>query len=184
MLVDSSLEKKRLEKKHALMKKRCANTRRKKRSMERRKNVIRENFISGKVGEEKILKILKKKYENIIDNNIKNKFSTMDFSDNTLKIDFECKHREQYTHNQFNNGYDLGLMYGRNKFDYSVERLKEGYRQIVFWMCRDGIWFWELTDPEKQNRQYTFGKNSNKNSGQPPKDVVYVKLDYLTKLKY
>ena len=67
-MIKDSLEKLRLEKKHALMKKRCANTRRKKRSMERRKNVIRQNFISGKIGEEKILKILQKKYENIVDN--------------------------------------------------------------------------------------------------------------------
>ena len=182
MLFIDSLEILRLEKKHALMKRKCANTRRKKRSMERRKNVIRENFISGKVGEQKILEILKKKYDNIIDNNIKNKFSTFDFTDNTMKIDFECKHREPYTHDQFNNGYSLGLMYGRNKFDYSIERLKAGYRQIVFWLCKDGIFYWELTDSIKQQHQYSFGQNSNKNSGQLLKDVVYVKLEYLTKL--
>ena len=171
-MIKDSLEILRLEKKHEQMKRRCSNTRRKKRSMERRKNVIRENYDFDLARENNLF----------IDNNIKNKFSTFDFTDNTMKIDFECKHRQSYTHDQFNHGYDLGLMYGRNKFDYSVERLKEGYRQIVFWICKDGIFYWELTDPIKQQHQYSFGENSNKNSGQSLKDVVYIKLQYLTKL--
>jgi len=186
MLVENSIKKINLEKTHKEQLRRIrANAERRmsrQNSMERRKKVIKENFISGKKGEEKILEILKKKYVNIVDNNIENKYSKMDFSDNTLKIDFECKHRERYTHDQFNKGYDLGLMYGRNKFDYSVKRLKEGYRQIVFWICKDGIFYWEITDPIKQQHQYSFGQNSNKNSGQSLKDVVYVKLEYLTKL--
>lgn len=189
MLVEKSMKKINLEKqkkhKEQLRRIRANAVRRisRQNSMERRKKVIKQNFISGKKGEEKILKILKNKYENIVDNNIENKYSTMDFSDNTLKIDFECKHREPYTHDQFNKGYDLGLMYGRNKFDYSVERLKEGYRQIVFWICKDGIFYWELKDAEKQKKEYSFGMNSNKNSGQSLKHVVYVKLDFLTKLE-
>jgi hypothetical protein len=185
MIIEKNrLEKKRLEKKHELMRRQCARARRKLKSNERRKKLTRQLLARGKEGEIKMLEILKKKYDNIVDNNIENKYSTIDFSDNKLKIDFECKNRVTKTHNQFDKtGYVGGLMYGRNKFDYSLKRLKEGYKQIVYWPCSDGIWFWELYDPEKQKHEYTFGENSNKELNQQLKDVVYVKTKYLTKLQ-
>ena len=185
MIKDShSLETKRLAKKHEQMKRDCARVRRKLKSNERRKQLKRKLLAVGKAGEIKMLEILKKKYDNVVDNNIENKYSTMDFTDNTMKIDFECKNRFIYTHDQFDkDGYVGGLMYGRNKFDYSLKRLKEGYKQIVYWPCRDGIFYWELYDEEKQKDEYTFGKNCNKDMSQQLQDVVYVKIKSLTKLQ-
>ena len=184
MLKDVKLETLRLEKKHEQMKLQLRRIGRKRKSNDRKKRLTRKLLAIGKAGEIKMLEILKKKYENVVDNNITNKYSTMDFSDNTMKVDFEIKNRHDKTHDQYNkNSYDLGLMYGRNKFDYSLERLKLGYKQIVYWPCKDGIFYWELYDPEKQNNEYTFGKNCNKELNQKPQDIVYVKIKYLTKLE-
>ena len=183
MLIDSKLEKIRLEKKHEQMKLQLHRVGRKRKSNERKKTLTRKLLAIGKEGEIKMLEILKKKYNNVVDNNIDNKYSTMDFSDNIMKVDFECKNRVKYTHDQFDkNSYDLGLMYGRNKFDYSLERLKLGYRQIIYWPCKDGIFYWELYDEEKQKQEYTFGKNCNKELNQKLQDMVYVKIKCLTKL--
>ena len=184
MLKDGKLETLRLEKKHEQMKLQLRRIGRKRKSNERKKRLTQKLLAVGKEGEKKMLEILKKKYENVVDNNIDNKYSTMDFSDNIMKVDFECKNRFKYTHNQFDkDGYVGGLMYGRNKFNYSLERLKLGYKQIVYWPCKDGIWFWQLYDEEKQNNEYTFGKNCNKELNQKPQDMVYVKIKYLTKLE-
>jgi hypothetical protein len=183
MLKDGKLEILRLEKKHEKMKLQLHRIGRKRKSNERKKRLTRKLLECGKEGEIKMLEILKKKYKNVVDNNITNKYSTFDFSDNTMKVDFECKNRVKYTHNQFDkDGYVGGLMYGRNKFNYSLERLKLGYRQIIYWPCKDGIFFWELYSPEKQKQEYTFGKNCNKELNQTPQDMVYVKIKSLTKL--
>lgn len=178
-IVDSALERK-----WEAMRQMCVRNRKKKRSRERKQNIMRDQFKRGKAGEKLILEVLKKKFSSVVDNNETNKFSPMDFSDNTAKIDFECKNRSKYTHNQFDvNGYENGLMFGRNKFDYGIKRLKEGYRQIIYWICKDGIFFWELVNPETQNKEFTFSMNSAKVIGQEAKNIVYVKTKYLTKLQ-
>jgi hypothetical protein len=184
-MLRDSIEIDRLKKKHEYMRVGCDRRGRKKRSIERRRRLTQDQFKRGAAGEKIIKEILQNKYANVVDNNDKNKFATMDFSvDGEIKIDFEVKNRGNYTHNQFDrDGYTNGLMYGRNKFDYGVERLKLGYKQIILWICKDGIFWWELTDPEKQlNIEYTFGENSAKCIGQPKKDIVYVKTKCLTKL--
>ena len=113
MLIDSKLEKIRLEKKHEQMKLQLHRVGRKRKSMERKKTLTRKLLAIGKEGETKMLEILK---------------------------------------------------------------------QIIYWPCKDGIFYWELYDEEKQKQEYTFGKNCNKELNQKLQDMVYVKIKCLTKL--
>ena len=143
----------------------------------------KEMLERGKEFELVIYNKFKLEYKNLVDNNIKNKWSTVDFTDDIAKVDIECKNRYEYSHNHFDRDCrSNGIMYGRNKFDYGIERLKLGYRHIIFWNCADGIFFWELKDPEKQKHEYSFNKNCNKQIGQEKKDIVYIKIKYLCKL--
>ena len=178
------IEKNRLEQKHKLMKKHCMRVRMKKKSNDRKKQLTLKLIAIGKMGEEKIMKLLKQKYPDIQDNNIENEYSTMDFTDDTKKMDFEIKNRCKYNHDEFDkSGYIGGLMYGKNKFDYIVKRHKLGYKHKVFWICKNGIFYWSIYDPEKQKDQYTFGNNCNKDLGQRLQEMVYVKIKYLKKLQ-
>ena len=153
--------------------------------VEKRKEIQRLLKL-GSVAETVIFEKLKKEIpknslQTIKDNNITNKYSTMDFTyymNNQPIRDVEHKHRIDIKHDQ----YADGLMYGKNKFDYGLERLKEGITHRVYWTCSDGIYYWELNDPELQKEQFEFGKNCNMNIKQSAKDVVYIKCNYLNKM--
>ena len=122
MLKDVKLEKLRLEKKHEQMKLQLRRVGRKRKSNERKKRLTQKLLAVGKAGEIKMLEILKKKYENVVDNNIDNKYSTMDFSDNIMKVDFECKNRVKYTHDQFDkNSWVINRLYtGRVRTEFFI----------------------------------------------------------------
>ena len=149
---------------------------------------IQELFREGAKAEKVIFEKLKNNIpknslQSIIDNNITDKYSTMDFTyyiDKLPVTDIEHKYRIKYKHDYFYNG----LMYGKNKFEYGVKRLKQGVTHKVYWTCSDGIYFWELYDLEVQKDEYSFGPNCNKNINQDKKDMVYVKCNYLQKCNY
>lgn len=146
----------------------------------------RKFLMDGRLAEHRIMEKLKEslnKNHTLVDNNITNKFSIMDFTSidsNTYPVtDYEHKYRIEYNHNHFYNG----LMFGKNKYNYSLSRLQNGIRQLYYWTCADGIYFWELINPIQQQNEFSFGMNSNKQLNQSPQEMVYVKCKYLTKLK-
>ena len=164
-----------------LINNRIARLARKKQS-EEKKRLFREGSVAEQVILERLKNDIPKDHNiNIIDNNITNKFSTMDFTyynDDKPVTDVEHKYRINYKHDHFYNG----LMYGKNKYEYGLKRLKEGITHRVYWTCSDGIFFWELKDPELQKDEFNFGPNCNKNINQEIKDMIYVKCKYLQKL--
>ena len=114
----------------------------------------------------------------------KSKYAVMDFTDNIAKLEIECKNREGNKHNDFDGDCDTnGLCFGRNKYYYAIERLKLGYKFIVYFNCSDGIFYWELTNSEKQKDEYTFGMGGNKKIGQRPTQLIYIKTKYLQKFQ-
>lgn len=139
--------------------------------------IKRENFKSGNLGEIKWINKLRKKYPNIFNNNTKDKFAKMDAysNDNDIEIEHEHKQRNIY-HNQYE-----GLMVNKCKIDYSIKQLQKGIRQIYYWTCKDGLFFWELTDIEKQKDEIIYNKNGNYKRGDKITKVVDIKTKYLKK---
>ena len=143
-------------------------------------------LLNGKNAEKVILDKLTKNLQpnySIIDNNLTNKYSTMDFTsyfENKPITDIEHKYRIDYKHDHFYNG----LMYGKNKFDYGVDRLKLGISHRIYWTCSDGIYYWELKDDNLQQDEYSVGPNCNKNINQKESLMVYVKCKYLKRFDY
>tara|TARA_R110002126_G_scaffold215698_1_gene361761 strand:+ start:341 stop:781 length:441 start_codon:yes stop_codon:yes gene_type:complete len=142
--------------------------------------LIRQNFLLGRAGEIKWIKILRKQYPSIIDNNEKDRYSSMDACsvDNDILIEHELKCRK-ITHNQYR-----GLMVNKCKIDKSIINLNNNIRQIYYWSCLDGLYYWELYDFEKQKNELIFYKNGNKSAGLPITDVVDIKTKYLTKYEF
>lgn len=154
-----------------------------KKNLEKKKRKV-EAKLRGDAFELVMFNLLKPKYKNLIDNNIKSKYAVMDFTDNIAKLEIECKNREGNKHNDFDGDCDTnGLCFGRNKYYYAIERLKLGYKFIVYFNCSDGIFYWELTNSEKQKDEYTFGMGGNKKIGQRPTQLIYIKTKYLQKFQ-
>ena len=120
---------------------------------------------------------LSKKYPSIRDNNKDNKFSSMDSysDDNGICIEHEHKQRN-IKHNQY-----WSLFFNKSKFDKSVKKLEQNIRQIYYWTCKDGLYYWELTDPEAQIDEYEFGRNGNFQTGEGNRDIVNIRMDYIKK---
>ena len=139
--------------------------------------VIAENVKRGISYEPHWIRKLKSNYPTIVSNNVTNKYAKMDATaiHNGQMIEFEHKQRN-CNHNTF-----VGLMINESKLRYSIEQLKKNVRQIYFWSCKDGIFFWELSDFEKQKSELIFGQNSNKQIGQPNVNIVDIKTKFLKK---
>ena len=136
------------------------------------------NFTNGRIAEIKWLEILKNQYPTIIDNNLIDIMSSMDgiSFDNNITIEHEHKNRINTRHNQYS-----GLMVNECKIRKSIEQLKKGIRQIYYWTCSDGLYYWELLDLDKQKKQMKFYRNGNFKSGEGQRDVVDIKWQYLKK---
>ena len=141
---------------------------------------IKKNVEFGMKFEKPWRKILKKKYPSIIDNNIEDRFCHMDAlsSDNGELIEHEHRSRDVY-HNQYR-----GLMLNKCKIDYSIKQLKKNIRQIYYLSCKDGLYFWELKDPEKQKDEMIYYRNGNLKNKCGLRDVVDIKKKYLTKYEF
>jgi hypothetical protein len=126
-------------------------------------------------------KILSKKYPSIRDKNKNNKFSSMDgYSDDAgIRIDHEHKARRKLKYNQYR-----GLMLNACKIHKAVNKVKKGIRQIFYWTLEDDnkdMYYWELTDLEKQQDELVFYRNGNFTTGEGLRDVVDIKWEYLKK---
>ena len=142
-------------------------------------NILRQqNFRKGRIAELKWISILKKQFPSIIDNNIKNEFSHMDCIsiDNNIKIEHEHKNRNTIKHDQYR-----GLMVNQCKIDESIKQLKKGIRQIYYWTCSDGLYYWELKDIKKQKKEMIYYQNGNFQTKEGHRNVVDIKKKYLKK---
>jgi hypothetical protein len=141
----------------------------------------KKNFTNGRKAELEWLKILKKQYPTIIDNNLIDIMSSMDgiSFDNNITIEHEHKNRIDTRHNKYS-----GIMVNECKIRKSIEQLKKGIRQIYYWSCSDGLYYWELTDIEKQRKQLRFYRNGNFQTGEGYRNVVDIKHQYLKKYEF
>ena len=126
-------------------------------------------------------KILSKKYPSIRDKNKNNKFSSMDgySDDDGIRIDHEHKARRKLKYNQHR-----GPMLNACKIHNSVKKIQNGVRQIFYWTLVDDnndMYYWELTDIEKQKDELVFYRNGNFQTGEGLRDVVDIKWKYLKK---
>ena len=72
--------------------------------------------------------------------------------------------------------------FGKNKFDYACNQLTKGIKQAFLFNLTDGLWKWELTDPEKQKHEYRIGTICNYVRGDREwKPAVFVPLKYCVK---
>ena len=129
-------------------------------------------------------KILSKKYPSIRDKNKNNKFSSMDgYSDDCgIKIDHEHKARRNLKYNQYR-----GVLLNACKIYNSAKKIKQNVRQIFYWTLVDDnntLYYWELTDLEKQKDELVFYRNGNMVTGEGHRDVVDIKWEYLKKYDY
>ena len=67
------------------------------------------------------------------------------------------------------------------KITKSIKQLKKGIRQIFYWTCIDGLYYWELTDPIAQKHEYEFGRNGNFQTGEGFRNIVNIRMDYIKK---
>jgi hypothetical protein len=118
-------------------------------------------------------------YPSIRANNKKDKYASMDCisDDNGEIIEHEHKYRN-INHDDY-----VGLMFNRCKFYNSLEQIKNGIRQFYWWSCKDGIYYFELKDFEKQKHMLIFGENGNFQLGESKKKVIDVKTEYLIKFQ-
>ena len=68
----------------------------------------------------------------------KDKWSTFDFYNNSLKILVELKSRRNDSKK-----YETQLI-GKNKWDKARLKLKEGYKVYFFYLLTDGLWCYEV----------------------------------------
>ena len=138
-----------------------------------------KNAELGKIAELEFFKILKKQYPTLISNR---EFAVMDFtSRDTVLDEHEYKFRAGIGDGGINhNSFSEGLMCGKNKLNHSLKAIKKNIRQIYYWGCLDGIYYWELT--EKTKDQYTMGLNGNIKNNQSKQPVFYIKPEFLKKI--
>ena len=138
----------------------------------------KKNFKDGREAELIWLDILRKSYDNLIDNNETNPYAHMDAltNDNNEAIEHEHKNRIDFRHNQFR-----GLMLNKCKLDYSKKQLLKGIRQIYYWNCKDGLYYWELKDLELQKDEIIYYRNGNFKTNEGFRDVVDIKTAFLKK---
>jgi len=128
----------------------------------------------GNLGEIDVIKKLLLRNKNLY--KYRDEFSIMDFfelKDNNLVCEYELKTR-RIKHDKYGS-----LMMGKNKFEYSIEAIKKGIRQIYLWNCSDGLYMWELKDVEEQAEEYCYGTGGNYARGDKSRDVVYISIKYI-----
>ena len=140
-------------------------------------SLVKKNLKFGISKEIAWRKTLSVKYPSIRDNNIENKYSSMDSISDDDGIVKEHEHKQRnIRHNQY-----WSLFFNKSKFNKSIIQIKKGIRQIFYWTCKDGLYYWELHDPELQKDEYSFGSNGNFQTGEGARDIVDVKIKYIQK---
>tara|TARA_R110002153_G_scaffold66504_1_gene177663 strand:- start:231 stop:692 length:462 start_codon:yes stop_codon:yes gene_type:complete len=144
-------------------------------------SLVSKNIKYGISKEVQWRKLLSKKYPSIIDNNKENKFSSMDSisNDNGIIIEHEHKSRKRLKYNQYR-----GLMLNACKIHKGIKKIQSGVRQIFYWTLEDDnkdMYYWELTDLEKQQDEIVFYRNGNFITNEGYRDVVDIKWEYLKK---
>ena len=133
-------------------------------------------------------KKLSKKYPSIRDNNKNNKFSSMDgySDDDGICIEHEHKQRKdiRYKNTTTKGKWITGPMINACKIHKGIDKIKNGVRQIFYWTLEDDnndMYYWELTDLEKQKDEIVFNRYGNYQTGEGARNVVDIKWKYLTK---
>jgi len=129
----------------------------------------------GAIGEIKTFDFLGKNYKNIrkyLDKYSIKDYYLVDNKENTIH-EYELKTR-RVKHNTY-----PSVVFGLNKYNHSLEQLKKNIKQTYLFKCEDGLYGWELTDPEKQKDEFYFGKICNKKRNDKEHPAVFIKAEYL-----
>tara|TARA_R110002072_G_C7704108_1_gene513446 strand:+ start:15 stop:458 length:444 start_codon:yes stop_codon:yes gene_type:complete len=137
-----------------------------------------EDLKFGKINEEHIFKLLNKKNNNKI-KKYTYKYNIFDFyetdKNNIIIKEYELKSRT-IRHNQYDS-----LVFGLNKFEYSIKQLKNNIEQIYLFFCTDGLYYWKLEDETKQKNEFYFGMISNRKRNDRSHEAVFIYTKYLKK---
>ena len=140
-------------------------------------DLIRDNVKFGTRMETPWRNRLKKKYPSICNKNITDNFASMDSisNDNGVIIEHEHKQRSM-KHDKY-----WSIFFNKCKFDKSAKQIQRGIRQIYYWTCTDGLYYWEFYDIEKQKHEFQFGRNGNFRTGEGARDIVNIKVEHIKK---
>ena len=141
-------------------------------------DLIRDNVKFGTRMETPWRTRLKKKYPSICNKNITDNFASMDSISNDNGVIIEHEHKKRnIKHDKY-----FSLFFNKCKFDKSVKQIQRGIRQIYYWTCDDGLFYWEMYDIEKQKHEFQFGRNGNfHGTGQGARDIVNIKIEHIKK---
>jgi len=152
------------------------------------KKLQTENVKFGTTKEASWIDVLRQEYPNIKSTNTEKKeidFSLFDATatKNGQKFNFELKSREDINHNSF-----PSIMVGANKLKEAKKQLENDVKTIFFWDCKDGLYYWEITNENKEDgswffndSEYYIGEGGNSKIGQEPAPVAYIWNNYLKK---
>lgn len=99
---------------------------------------LNQDRIFGKLNEERIMPIIEKKFD-IILNKIESRFATFDFFDNTKNVFVEVKGNKSLF------GDYMSAMIGYNKIRASIGKLKDNKRVILVFTYKDSDYFHEVS---------------------------------------
>jgi hypothetical protein len=150
-------------------------------------NLVSENVKNGEAHEEEWVNYLSKQYPNI--KSLKDdEFSIFDAIsvENGQNFQFELKTRKEINHNTYPT-----LMVGVNKIKKAIIDLKKNIRTIFFWNCKDGLYYWEITEENKKEGswffnegEYYISEGGNEKIGQTPKLIAYIRKEYMKRYNY
>jgi len=139
----------------------------------------RQDLQYGADKEREVLIMLQEKYGQV--QQYRNKYNLKDFfiynqKEKRVIWEFELKSRK----------VDIdtypSLCFGKNKFDDSIEKLKQGIRQTYIFYLNDELYKWDLIQPKLQDHEYYFGSIANKKRNDNEHEAVFVYTKYLTKI--
>ncbi len=139
----------------------------------------RQDLQYGANKEKEVLMMLQEKFGEV--QQYKNKYNLKDFfiynkKEKRVIWEFELKSRK----------VDIdtypSLCFGKNKFDDSIEKLKQNIRQTYIFYLNSELYKWDLIQPKLQEHEFYFGSIANKKRNDTEHDAVFVYTKYLTKI--
>ena len=135
-------------------------------------HLVSENVKNGCAHEEEWVKYLSKQYPNI-----------KSLKDDEFSI-FDARSVENGQNFQFE-------LKTRKEIKKAIIDLKKNIRTIFFWNCKDGLYYWEITEENKKEGSWFFNEGDyyiseggNEKIGQTPKLIAYIRKEYLKRYNY
>ena len=124
----------------------------------------------GNSNETRIKPKLDHVFGNLIDNNILNKYSKIDFQNDSFAIEYK-RRRIQF-------GRYPTLFFDEGKINEGWEYVRRGIRTFFIWECNDDLYYWELKTGEYF---YEVGGRTDRGKNER-KRLANIKLEFIKPL--